>query len=574
MALRDILAKFDIKVDRTQLKQADRALNKTSKSVSGLFERLGGLRTAIGGAVAALGVARFGGFINETLKAVDSQAKLAKQIGVTTDDIQVLSQLAREAGTDVNTVGQASRFMARAADEAAGGAQQYAEAFNRLGVSVKNTDGSLKQGLELFAEVGGALGDVTNSTERLALAQQVLGGRAAKLLPAFEGGSEAFKEQIKNLKELAVVYDQDFAKDVEHANDLMSRAGLQFLRVKVLLIKALLPAITAISNTLIPAVKGFAEWIGQIDFAKVGIAGLIAFSGKLTRILSAGVGRALRMLTHGFRAFRLGLRFGGGGLRGIVTGFKAMGGALTRGSAAMRIISRVALALFRILAKFVLPLLIFDEIITTLEGGESKLKDWIDGMFGIGTTAKVVEDLKAAWQTFLDFMTPLVSNIVDSFKVGFEFLFGDGKKTTDELTAEFLRSSEAIGKFFDTLFFETLPNLFAEGWEGLKAIVSDALAAIGSAISSAFSDAAGSVGDMLSSLPGAGLVKDLFGGDPKAPSGSTNTRNTNLADNRQVSVSVQATGGPAALARVANETSTALGVQFDRDRRAVLEAVR
>ncbi|MFW6031647.1 MAG: hypothetical protein ACOC9T_03560, partial [Myxococcota bacterium] len=47
---------------------------------------------------------------------------------------------------------------------------------------------------------------------------------------------------------------------------------------------------------------------------------------------------------------------------------------------------------------------VVEDLINLFTGGESVIGDFIDEMFGVGTSQKVVEDLKAAWQAFTAFL--------------------------------------------------------------------------------------------------------------------------------------------------------------------------
>jgi hypothetical protein len=74
---------------------------------------------------------------------------------------------------------------------AAGGSEQFAKAYDRLGVSVTNADGSLRNSEDVFWDAIDALGQVANETERDALAMQLFGKSAQDLNPLIAQGMRA-----------------------------------------------------------------------------------------------------------------------------------------------------------------------------------------------------------------------------------------------------------------------------------------------------------------------------------------------------------------------------------------------
>lgn len=87
-----------------------------------------------------------------------------------------------------------------------------AEAYDRLGLSVTDRNGELRSNQEIFWDVLEALSQVTNETERDALAQQVLGKSARELNPLIQNLDKAQRLYNEALEEGFVQSEQDLER--------------------------------------------------------------------------------------------------------------------------------------------------------------------------------------------------------------------------------------------------------------------------------------------------------------------------------------------------------------------------
>ena len=100
---------------------------------------------------------------------------------------------------------------------AADGSESYANAYARLGVSVTNADGSLRNSEDVYWDVIDALGNVQNETERDALSMQLFGKSAQDLNPLIAQGSEGIAALTDEAKKMGAV---------------MPRGSLYYIRYK------------------------------------------------------------------------------------------------------------------------------------------------------------------------------------------------------------------------------------------------------------------------------------------------------------------------------------------------------
>ena len=101
------------------------------------------------------------------------------------------------------------KTLSGAADEAQKGTLQYKESFDRLGVSVTDINGEMKDQETLFNEVFFALADMENQTERTAIAADLLGRSATELGPALNTSTEDLEALRVQAHELGLVYEDD-----------------------------------------------------------------------------------------------------------------------------------------------------------------------------------------------------------------------------------------------------------------------------------------------------------------------------------------------------------------------------
>jgi hypothetical protein len=138
------------------------------------------------------------------------------------------------------------------------GSKSQTEAFDKLGVSITNADGSLRSSDEVWQDTIAALGQMTNETERDAIAQQLMGKSAAQLNPLIEDQGETYK----NLTDTLAKYDLDFvdqetldgANQFNDALDTMKAIG----SVAISTIGSQLAAYLA------PALEKVVDWVGRL----------------------------------------------------------------------------------------------------------------------------------------------------------------------------------------------------------------------------------------------------------------------------------------------------------------------
>lgn len=153
----------------------------------------------------------------EAAEQADALLTRSAQTGLSTDLLQGLDYAQRFA--DFDNLDKTLVKLTASMDAARDGAEKQAAAFDTLGISVTNTDGTLKNNWGTFLETIDALGEVGNATERDALANDLFGKTYAEMKPLIDAGTGALQEYMNQAKETGKVLTEDQIKVLGEVDD-------------------------------------------------------------------------------------------------------------------------------------------------------------------------------------------------------------------------------------------------------------------------------------------------------------------------------------------------------------------
>lgn len=206
--------------------------NGKLKEVSEHSELLGaGLETAgAAAAAAALAIAavveagkKIGEIAQTAAAYADNVLTLSTNTHVAAETIQELQYMAELTDTSFETVSVALKKNTKAMSEARQGTAQYVEAYDRLGVSVTNTDGTLRDGYDVFLDTIDALGKIGNETERDALSMEIFGKSAADLNSLIAAGKETLREYGDEAQRVGTVLSEEQLNTLGELDDRIQR---------------------------------------------------------------------------------------------------------------------------------------------------------------------------------------------------------------------------------------------------------------------------------------------------------------------------------------------------------------
>jgi hypothetical protein len=264
-ALRVVLGADSAALDKG-LKDASSRLKSFGASIGAIGAAAG---VAFGGIAVALGAA-----VRGALTEADKLGKMAQSVGVPVEELSRLKHAADLSDVSLEALGKSMGKLSRNMVEVAGGAQNdVTQAFNALGISVRNTDGTLKSSSQVMTEVAGKFAQYEDGAAKTALAIQLFGRAGADLIPLLNSGATGLRDMMAEADQLGIVIDTRTAKAAENFNDNLTRLGRVKDGIITKITAQLAPALAVLSERFITAAKDG----GIVEMASKGILNVMNF---------------------------------------------------------------------------------------------------------------------------------------------------------------------------------------------------------------------------------------------------------------------------------------------------------
>lgn len=216
-ALTDIAGKFGVQLPDGAAKAAE-ALNGINAGAALAVTGLGLLAAAIVKAEKQLI-----SMTKESAAYADNILTLSLTTGQTTDQLQEFSYASELIDVSLDTLQGSLTKLTNNMQDTANGTGNAQAAFQQLGVSVTDADGHLRSANDVFYDAIDALGDVTNATERDALAMDIFGRSAQDLNPLIVQGADTLREYAQEAHDMGYVLDNDALAALGAVDDAYQR---------------------------------------------------------------------------------------------------------------------------------------------------------------------------------------------------------------------------------------------------------------------------------------------------------------------------------------------------------------
>ena len=208
-------------VDGTQ-KKAKTSTKELDGHFSNLGSTAGGLATKIAAAGAAYaGFSALKGMATAVLDNADNLQKLSDKTGLSAERLQELGFIGDDLGVDLETVAGAQAKLTKSMNAGRDGTGAQADAFAKLGISVTDSNGNLRDAKTVMMEAFGALNGVGNETERDALAMAIFGKSAQDLNPLIGAGTDKLAELAKQARDSGSVMSNEAVAGLDEFGDSM-----------------------------------------------------------------------------------------------------------------------------------------------------------------------------------------------------------------------------------------------------------------------------------------------------------------------------------------------------------------
>lgn len=236
---------------------------KVGKSMDDVAKKAAVFGAAIGAAMAGA-AAVMSAAIKRTIADADNMAKSAQKFGVGVEELSRLKHAADLSGVSLDTLGTSLRKLSQNMQETAKGAKNTAtEAFTALGVSVKNSDGSLRSSTEVMGDVADRLSRMQDGAQKTALAMAIFGKSGSELIPMLNAGRDGINEMMQEADRLGIVLDTNTAKAAEAFNDNMARLGRVWDGLVMKLTAELLPALETLAENMMDFANNHGDLVQQ-----------------------------------------------------------------------------------------------------------------------------------------------------------------------------------------------------------------------------------------------------------------------------------------------------------------------
>lgn len=235
-------------------------------ALSGLEKQLISLSVLSSKAFSAAGFIGFAGAataaagaLMATVKAAadygDQLDNMSQRTGVAVEDLAKLQYAAKLSDTSTEALGKGITNLSRLMVGAANGAAESSKLFEKYGIEVRNTDGSVRSTIDVMADLADIFTTMPDGAEKTALAAEFFGKKlGVELIPMLNAGSDGLKKLADEAERLGLVLTSSQAKAAAEFNDNLDRMAARSKSLAV-----------AIGNELIPAVN---KLLGQMEDAR------------------------------------------------------------------------------------------------------------------------------------------------------------------------------------------------------------------------------------------------------------------------------------------------------------------
>lgn len=391
---------------------------------------LAGLGAAIAGSAA--GVA---GWVTSVSQSIDPLVQFSRETGVAIETVQTLGYAASVNGSSVvalqASLGEMTKRVGEFVSTGEGEAKDVAE---RLGLQFKDMNGQVKNSDVIFRELADKLHGMSQAEKFSVLDKMGIDRSMVQLLSMT--GEEI--SSLQNKAEALGVVTQGQADQFAAYNDSLTTLGKGFDGIKFQVAVGFVPVLKDL-------VDGFTDFlIANKDLIKNGLAhlGEIIFSvmGMIRRFLPI-----IGLITTGFLAWKIAAI----GLRTVLA----------------TIFSPVVL----ITAAIIAVVLVIDDLLTAMEGGQSVIADFFKDNWGIDIVP-ALKEAKASLMAFINYaigvFKPLADAIASMFRMVWHLITG-------AFTGDFQDAMKDAQNVFDSLI----------------AFITGAFGVVGDAIKYVFGDA-------------------------------------------------------------------------------------
>ena len=288
---------------------------------------------------------------------------------VSTTEMQSFTLAGERAGVSAEATTAALNTLAeglRAIESRTGGP---VGALWRLGVRSRDTSGRVRATGEVLADLADRFDKVTRPAVRLRLATELFGSSARQMLEVLRGGRGTLASAREELAALGGGILPEATEEARKFSGAQTRMRLAADSVRSVFAVGLLPALTWVTEKVARVTGWFARMARGSRVVEVALSAL--------GIVGAAAGVAVLVAW-----------------------------------------APVLVPLLKVVGIVSALVLIFDDLITFIEGGDSATGRLIDSLFGVGTATQYVHELREEWEAVVGAVERAIKAVADFFELG------------------------------------------------------------------------------------------------------------------------------------------------------------
>lgn len=180
--------------------------------------------------------------INQTLEFAESLNKLRQKTGISADSLYSLNAAAELADVSFEDMSKSLTKFSKAIGETSAGTGESRKAFERLGISIKNQDGTLKNSFDLLGEVADQFENMPDSASKATTAMALFGKAGTAMIPLLNEGKDSLREYLG-------VMDNETGIAAERFNDSIKKISLSTKNGLISIMKEAIPTLNDLSET-------------------------------------------------------------------------------------------------------------------------------------------------------------------------------------------------------------------------------------------------------------------------------------------------------------------------------------
>lgn len=271
-----------------QIAAAGEQMKSFGNKVTEVGEKLKPLSAAAAGIVTGMV-----GLGYNAVKTADDLNTLSKQTGLSTDTLQKMQYAAELVDVPFDRISGAVTKMKKSM----GGS---GEAFDKLGVSVTDSTGHMRNAESVFFDVIKAMSRIPNEVERDQIAYEIFGRSADELAGIIDDGGQALREYGDEAERLGLVLSGDTLTALNETNDAVDKSKAQFkaaaLELGATIAQGLIPIIDKVTDIIQKIVAWMQRLTPEQTNTIIKIAAIVAAIAPLLIIggkLITGIGMLL-----------------------------------------------------------------------------------------------------------------------------------------------------------------------------------------------------------------------------------------------------------------------------------------